>query len=46
VFQDLAKISETTSGTSQDIAQSLQESVQMTRELQESVSRFTTNALV
>jgi methyl-accepting chemotaxis protein PixJ len=46
VFQDLAKVSETTSGSSQEIAQSLQESVQMTRELQESVSRFNTGALV
>jgi methyl-accepting chemotaxis protein PixJ len=46
VFQDLAKVSETTSGSSKEIAQSLQESVQMTRELQESVSRFNTGALV
>jgi methyl-accepting chemotaxis protein PixJ len=46
VFQDLAKGSETTSGSSKEIAQSLQESVQMTRELQESVSRFNTGALV
>jgi methyl-accepting chemotaxis protein len=46
VFQDLAKISEATSGSSKEIAESLQESVQMTRELQESVSRFNTGTLV
>jgi methyl-accepting chemotaxis protein len=46
VFQDLAKVSEVTSDSSKEIAQSLQESVQMTRELQESVSRFNTGALV
>lgn len=46
VFQDLAKVSEATSGSSKEIAESLQESVQMTRELQESVSRFNTGTLV
>jgi methyl-accepting chemotaxis protein len=45
VFQDLAKVSETTSGSSKEIAQSLQQSVQMTRELQESMSRFNTGAI-
>jgi methyl-accepting chemotaxis protein PixJ len=45
VFQDLAKVSEVTSDSSKEIAQSLQESVQMTRELKESVSRFNTGVL-